>query len=60
MPKIVENKLKLDPLFFRLLEETIVHVVYPGGVLSGIPARWKYPLRLTCPSFREDSATFRG
>jgi hypothetical protein len=60
MPKIVENKLKLDPVFLRLLEETIVRVVYPGDVLSGIPARGKYPRRLTCHSLREDSATFRG
>jgi hypothetical protein len=29
-------------------------------VLSGIPARGKYPLRLTRHPFREDSATFRG
>jgi hypothetical protein len=37
-----------------------MRVVYPGDVLSGIPARGKYPLRLTCHPFREDSATFRG
>ena len=37
LPKIVRNKLKLDPFFFRLLQEAIVGIIYPRDVLSGIP-----------------------
>jgi hypothetical protein len=49
-----------DAVGLRLLTDTIVRVVYPGDVLSGIPARGKYPLRRTGHPLGKDPAALRS